>query len=125
MIFMAFLTTILVLALWLPARSNAPVIVFAALYGFTSGAFISLSPALIAQISDIKEIGIRSGTFFAFISFASLTGSPIGGALIPNDPTGRDFWKLQVFGGVVILAGSILFVAARIYIAGTNLRTKV
>ena len=58
----SFLSTILVLALWLPARGNVPYILFAAFYGFSSGAFVSLAPALIGQISDIRQIGIRIGT---------------------------------------------------------------
>ncbi|KAI9740137.1 MAG: hypothetical protein M1818_004888 [Claussenomyces sp. TS43310] len=47
-IFMSFLTSILTLALWLPSRGNAPIIVYAILYGFASSAFISLVPAVIA-----------------------------------------------------------------------------
>ncbi len=62
MIVTSFLSTILVLALWLPARGNVPYILFAAFYGFSSGAFVSLAPALIAQISDIRQIGVRTGT---------------------------------------------------------------
>jgi MFS family permease len=125
MIFMVFLSTILIFAFWIPSTTNAPLIVFSALYGFSSGAFVSLGPALIAQISEIHQIGARTGTSYIVSSIAVLTGSPIGGALIPNDPKGRGFWKLQVFGGVVMLAGSILFVAARIYIGGLNPRKKV
>lgn len=62
MIVTSFLSTILVLALWLPARGNVAYILFAAFYGFSSGAFVSLAPALIAQISDIRQIGVRTGT---------------------------------------------------------------
>ncbi|KAJ5662477.1 MFS transporter asaE [Penicillium maclennaniae] len=43
MIIFSFMSGILVLALWLPSRSNAPAIVFSALYGFGSGAFVSLA----------------------------------------------------------------------------------
>ncbi|KAL8807126.1 MAG: hypothetical protein Q9200_004792, partial [Gallowayella weberi] len=57
MIATSFLSTILVLGLWLPARGNIPYILFAAFYGFSSGAFVSLAPALVAQISDIRAIG--------------------------------------------------------------------
>ncbi|KAF6219295.1 hypothetical protein HO133_005120 [Letharia lupina] len=39
-----------------------PYILFAAFYGFSSGAFVALAPALIAQISDIRQIGVRTGT---------------------------------------------------------------
>ncbi|KAL3426234.1 monocarboxylate permease-like protein [Phlyctema vagabunda] len=102
---------IIVLGLWLPARGNAPNIVFAALYGFSSGAWVAMGPALIAQISPIREIGIRSGTMFACISIAALTGNPIGGALISHD-NGK-FEYLQIFCGVVMAAGAVGFVASR------------
>jgi MFS family permease len=124
-VFMAYLTSILILALWLPSSSNAPLLVFATLYGFSSGAFVSLGPALIAQISKIQEIGICTGTYFAVISFASLTGNPIGGSLISSHQTGRSFWKLQVFGGVVMVVGSTFILMARFRLAGLNPYTKV
>ena len=37
-----YLTTILVLALWITSKSNAPIIVFAAVFGFTLGTFVSM-----------------------------------------------------------------------------------
>ncbi|GAD94803.1 hypothetical protein PVAR5_3432 [Paecilomyces variotii No. 5] len=124
MIFMTYFSAIVVLAIWLPSRSNAPAIVFSALYGFGSGAFVSLGPAVIAQISDVREIGIRNGTFFALISIAALTGNPIGGALAPNVISGS-FTKLQIFCGVVQLAGATFFVIARVYIGGPKLNKRL
>lgn len=100
MIVTSFLSTILVLALWLPARGNVPYILFAAFYGFSSGAFVSLAPALIAQISDIQQIGVRSGSMFMVISVAVLCGNPIGGALIAAEKA--SYLHLQIFCGVSI-----------------------
>lgn len=112
---MMILTTIgssaLVLALWLPSRGNVPIITFAGFYGFFSGAFVSLGPALVGQISEIRQIGVRIGTLYAFVSIAALTGSPIAGALVTRDD-GRFEW-LQVFCGVAMVVGTALFIAAR------------
>lgn len=119
----AYLSAILVLALWIPARGNVPIILFSTFYGFSSGAFVSLAPALIAQISDIRQIGMRTGTMFAVISVAALTGSPIGGALQVRE--GGKYLYLQVFCGVMMLAGSTVFVLARVSLGGLGLRTKV
>lgn len=121
MIIFSYFSGILVLALWLPSRGNAPAIVFSALYGFGSGAFVSLAPALVAQISDLREVGVRNGTNFTIISFAALTGTPIGGALVPN-VLKDSYTKLQVFAGVVMVAGASLFVVARIVVGGFNLK---
>ncbi|KAJ5814699.1 hypothetical protein N7474_006476 [Penicillium riverlandense] len=120
LILTTFLSAILVLALWLPARGNVPAIIFSALYGFSSGAFVSLAPAVVAQISDLREVGVRNGTFFAVISFAALTGTPIGGALVPDVLHGS-YTKLQIFCGVVIFAGATFFVAARTVVGGFKL----
>lgn len=40
---------------------------------------MSLAPALIAQISDIRQIGVRTGSMFMVVSVAALVGTPIGG----------------------------------------------
>jgi MFS family permease len=103
-IVMCFFPGIIVLALWLPATANITLIIFAALYGLGSGAFVSLIPAMIAQISDTREIGLRVGIEFAIISVAALVSNPIGGAFIDHDH-GR-FRALQIWCGVVLLAGS-------------------
>ncbi|PYH35020.1 MCT family MFS transporter [Aspergillus neoniger CBS 115656] len=117
MILMTLASGILVLALWLPSTGNAPAIVFSALYGFTSGTVVSLAPALVAQISEIREIGVRSGTYFCIVSFAALTGTPIAGALLP-DPLGGSYTKLFVFCAVVMLAGTGFYCAAKGRIVG-------
>lgn len=111
MIITTAFSAIIVLALWLPSAANAPIIVFCMLYGFSSGAFVSMGPALIAQISPIREIGVRSGTFFLCVAFAGLTGNPIGGALVAHD--GGNFTYLQIFCGVAMAAGALGYVASR------------
>lgn len=123
MVFMAYFSAVIVLALWLPAKSNAPIIVFAVLYGFGSGAIVSLIPALIAQISDIRKIGVRNGTIFAIVSVAALVGNPIGGALLAQ--ANGSFVHAQIFCGVVMVAASTCFVFSRYTLAGWNPMTKV
>ncbi|TVY42760.1 Fujikurins efflux protein [Lachnellula occidentalis] len=120
MIVTSAFSAIIVLGLWLPSSGNAPILVFSALYGFSSGAFVSLAPSLIAQISPIREIGVRTGTFFLCVSFAGLTGSPIGGALLTQD--NGEFHDLQIFAGVTMVAGTILFAASRWVQCGFSLK---
>lgn len=117
------LTAILILGLWIPADSNAGQLVFAPLFGFSSGAAIGLTPALLAQISPIREIGVRTGTAFAAGSIAALTGAPIGGELIARDHGG--FLYLQLFSGCTCLLGCFVLMLARIRIGGTGVMTKV
>ena len=120
---LCFLSGILILGLWLPAKANLPIIFFAALYGFSSGAFVSLSPSAIAQISDVRKIGVRTGTFFAIISIAALFGSPIGGALVIDD---KGAYKiLQIYAGIMILGGATVLLIARMMLSGPRLVVKV
>jgi MFS family permease len=113
-------SAIIVLALWLPSKGNAPIIVFSALYGFSSGAFVSLAPSLIAQISPIREIGIRSGTYFLCVAVGGLTGNPIGGALISRDD--GNFLYLQIFCGVTMAVGSAIYLGSRWVQCGFKLK---
>ena len=66
--------------------SPAPPIVLAILYGFFSGAYVSLSsPALISLANSHTEIGARIGMGFLVTSFAALTGK----LLVFSGPTHR------------------------------------
>jgi MFS family permease len=123
MIIFNTLTFILIFALWIPTTGNVGELIFAPLFGFTSGAAIGLTGALIAQISPVREIGLRSGMVFAAGSLGALTGAPIGGQLITEN-NGK-FLYMMCFGGSCCAAGSILFIVARINIAGTTLKKKV
>lgn len=113
------------LALWIPAsHSSAAIVVFTALFGFASGGFVSLMTPLIAQISDIRQIGTRTGTAMAVMSFGGLTGSPIAGAIV--EAQGGEYIGLQLFCGCCMLAAVLAYVGARwAQVRGLELRTKV
>ena len=79
------------------------------LYGFFSGAYVSLlSPALIAFATSHTEIGLRVGMGFLVISIPALVGTPIIGALL--DAYG--FYAPTIWSGVMILSGCCLLVFA-------------
>ncbi|RMD39763.1 hypothetical protein DV735_g5370, partial [Chaetothyriales sp. CBS 134920] len=56
MVLITGLTAIFTLAIWIPAKSEAGLVTFAALYGFTSGSFVALIPAVVAQLSPTAEL---------------------------------------------------------------------
>ncbi|KAF6806043.1 monocarboxylate permease-like protein [Colletotrichum sojae] len=123
MIFITFISAAFCLCLWIPGKSNAAIIVFLIGFGFSSGGFISLAPALIAQISDIRQIGVRTGTAFAIQSFGALTGSPIAGAIVGSQ--GGSYLGLQLFCGFAMLASVGVFFAARTTQVGFQLKKVV
>jgi predicted MFS family arabinose efflux permease len=50
------------------AHSTLAVMIFAVVYGFTSGAFISLVAPCVAQVSEKDEVGSRIGGLYSIIS---------------------------------------------------------
>jgi len=109
LIFMTFGTGVLVFALF-GVTTVAGVVVFAILYGFFSGAVLSLfSPAIASLSRDVSEIGVRMGLAYFVTSFSYLTGPPIAGALLNN---GTHWFKPIIFSGTIMLVGvPILFMA--------------
>ncbi|KAL2862529.1 MCT family MFS transporter [Aspergillus lucknowensis] len=118
-IIVCYITGIMVLALWIPASSDQAIIAFAVLFGFFSGAYISLIAALIVQISPLREIGIRTGLVFLLASIGGLTTGPMAGRIL--DASGWD--GVKIFAGVLCLAGTTFVLAARIKLAGPGLTT--
>jgi predicted MFS family arabinose efflux permease len=120
MIVTALCCSVLIFCVWLPptaldVTSEAALTVFAVLFGFWSGAAISLTPVCIAQVSEVGEIGRRVGTTFSISSFGALVGVPIGGAIV--DASGGGYLGLVVFSGGCYVLALGAFVVAR-YVAG-------
>ncbi|KAF9228324.1 MFS general substrate transporter [Gyrodon lividus] len=85
--------------------------VFAILYGFSSGAFLTLcAPCTAALARHPNEIGIRFGVAFSLTGLGALTGAPINGALL-----GQTFpwYKPIIFSGVAVLLGFVCFAVSR------------
>ncbi|KAK3313007.1 major facilitator superfamily domain-containing protein [Apodospora peruviana] len=123
MILVTGLSAVITLALWVPGISTAAIIVFAMLFGFSSGGFISLGPTLIAQVSDIRQMGVRTGAAFAVASLGVLTGSPIAGAIVTAQD--GEFLGLKLFCGGTMFASVVVFCAARWAQVGFVLFKKV
>lgn len=120
MIFITLLSSIITLALWIPGKSTAAIIVYLIVFGFTSGGFIGLAPTIIAQISDIRKIGTRTGAAFAAQSFGGLTGAPIAGAIVAR--MDGDYLGLQLFCGLTMMASAFVFMGARYMQVGFKIK---
>ncbi|KAF8875300.1 MFS general substrate transporter [Infundibulicybe gibba] len=110
----AFLSGLSCLVFWMFTRSMVSVMLFAAVYGFFSGAFISLVTPCVAQISDIAQIGTRIGMLYTIISFPSLVGGPVAGALLVHGH--GSFTGMIAFSGSVVIAGSVLIFGSKLAI---------
>ncbi|KAH6892948.1 major facilitator superfamily domain-containing protein [Thelonectria olida] len=100
------------LALWIPAKTSSITIGYAIMFGFASGAFVSLVGALPLSVSPVPEIGYRMGVVFLVISIPALTMAPIGGAILQHAANG--WLDLKIFAGVMCLVGSAIILGSRV-----------
>ena len=109
----------MILALWIPASTAAATVVFAVIFGFSSGAYVALAAPCVVQISPFQQIGYRVGLIFLFSSIAGLTTNPIAGAILAAN---HGSWVgMKVYAGVLTLAGTTLALGARLYRTGPKL----
>ncbi|KAI9760174.1 MAG: hypothetical protein M1840_002591 [Geoglossum simile] len=88
---------------WIGIHNLAGIVVFCVLYGFFSGAIVSLPPTALVLLSpDLSVIGTRMGMCFSFAGFGLLIGSPIAGALLRSE---SGFSGPEAFGGATVVAG--------------------
>ncbi|KAL4921344.1 major facilitator superfamily domain-containing protein [Aspergillus aurantiobrunneus] len=114
-VIVCYLSGVFTLALWLPSSSNAALIAFAVLFGFFSGAYVSLLTPLVMQISPIAELGFRMGILLLAMAVGGLTTNPINGAIV-NGAGGWD--GLKVFSGILAIVGTTFVLVARVRMTG-------
>lgn len=120
-IVVCYMSGIWILALWLPASGDASLIAFAVLFGFFSGAYVSLITPLVMAISPFKELGFRTGIVLFMIAIAGLTTNPINGAIVE----GSSGWNgLKIFSGVFFLAGTTFVLVLRLRLTGWKLARR-
>ena len=118
-IVVGFLSGIWILALWIPSDGQDGIIAFAALFGFCSGAYVSLMAPLVAQISPLPEVGFRTGIVLFVSGIGGLITNPINGAILEK-PTG--WLGPKIFAGVFCMAGTVFILAARVHHTGWKIK---
>ena len=114
----------IILYCWTAVSSRGSLYAFALVYGLFAAGIQSLFPATLSSLtSDIKKTGVRMGMVFTVISFATLTGPPLAGALIQHD--GGRYLYAQIFAGTVLECGCLTLIAARISMSGLKLKVRM
>jgi len=107
---------------WIGIQSTPGLIIFAILYGFFSGAFVSLPPtALVGLSPHLRVIGTRMGMSFAISALGLLVGTPVSGAILKS--TGH-FLGPQLLAGSTILLAAACIVASRLYKVGPKFKVR-
>jgi len=109
---------------WAAVNSFDELIAFVIIYGFFANGVQSLFPATTPSLTmDLSKTGVRTGMVFSIASIACLTGPPLAGVLIQKKD--GHFLYAQMFGGAVMLAGSLTLVGARVAKTGSNLKQRM
>lgn len=121
MIVTSLFCTISCLAIWLPANGHlVPLIIFTIFFGFWSGSGVSLTPVCISQICRIEDYGKYYGTCYTMVSFGTLTGTPIAGAILSHQS--GNYSGVIWFSAIAYLVGALLFTYARVLSTGWKLK---
>ncbi|KAL2129356.1 hypothetical protein VTI74DRAFT_7905 [Chaetomium olivicolor] len=97
---------------WMAVKSPPGLYVWCCFYGMVGGGIQSLFPAGLSSLTtDIQKAGVRMGMAFTIVSFATLAGPPIAGAVITA--SGGSYYGAQAFAGATLALGTVLMAAAR------------
>jgi MFS family permease len=97
---------------WMAVKNTPGLYVWCAFYGFVAGGVQSLFPAALSSLTtDVRKAGVRMGMVFTIVSFATLAGPPIAGAIITA--SGGNYYGAQAFAGASLMLGMVFLVAAR------------
>lgn len=114
-----FLAGLMSLIIWTYARTEAAIWVFAVLYGFFGGGYLTLFPASLPQVAGFENIAAANGLLYFTNTFGYLFGTPIASAII-NTTTPANYTYAAVWGGVLMVVGGFFCLALRVLRAGWN-----
>lgn len=98
---------------WISIDNLPGITIFAILYGFFAGAYVSLIPPVLVELTpDMSVVGTWLGMMLFVSAFGLLIGSPIAGLLVKIEQ--KDFVAAQGFAGGVILLGGLSMLLALI-----------
>lgn len=114
----------LLLYCWAAVTSHAGLIAFAVVYGFFASGIQSLFPATLSSLTkDLRRVGVRIGMTFTVVSFATLTGPPLAGALVERN--GGGYLYAQMFAGTTMMCGAVVLVLARLAETGKKVTVRI
>lgn len=102
---------------WIGVHSVGSIVVFAILYGFSTGCFVSIPPTVIVSLSPhLGVVGTRMGMTFAIAGLGLLVGTPVAGKILLSS----GYVSTIAFCGTLLLTTVACFVAARLCKTGIH-----
>ncbi|KAI0105696.1 major facilitator superfamily domain-containing protein [Nemania sp. FL0031] len=104
-------------AVWLPFGTTVPgLVIFAALFGFSTGNNISITPVCVSRLCLTHHYGRYYATCYTIVSFACLIGIPIAGSIVVA--TNGEYWSLIIFTGLTQVIALAAIYAAKVASVG-------
>lgn len=109
--------------IWIACTNTGSLIVFALIFGFCSGAILSLPNVIVVTVlsPSMAVAGGRMGISFCLASLGLLVGTPVSGAILRD--TGS-YVGLQAFAAVFLMTAAVLTGVSRFYKVGAGI-TKI
>ncbi|KAI0742918.1 major facilitator superfamily domain-containing protein [Daedaleopsis nitida] len=99
------------LLIWSFVSTYAGIMTFGIMYGFVCGCFLSLSPAVSAQLYGSGRLAGLSGLMLLFNLPGNSAGAPLGGAIL--NATGGNWLAVSVYSGSLQIVGASVLLYAR------------
>ncbi|KAF9643781.1 MFS general substrate transporter [Thelephora ganbajun] len=106
--------------IWPFVTTKGPLIAIGIIYGFCSGAYVSLLPIPVVMMGDMRDAGRRTGISLTCIALGAIAGPPISGAIAQS--TGG-FKAVGYYAGSCILGAVVLLYFTKYLMVG-SLRGK-
>jgi len=106
---------------WPFATTKGSLIAIGIIYGFCSGAYVSLLPIPIMMMGEMHDAGRRTGIAMSCIALGAIAGPPISGAI---SQATHGFKAVGYYAGSCIL-GAVVFLYLTKYLMVGSLRGKV
>jgi len=106
---------------WPFVSTKGSLIAIGIIYGFCSGAYVSLLPIPVVMMGDMHDAGRRTGVFMTCIALGAVAGPPISGAIA--QATGG--YKVVGYYAGSCIVGAVAFMYFTKYLMIGSLRGKV
>lgn len=104
---------------WTGIHSVGGIVVFALLYGFSTGMLVSIPPTIIVSLSPhMGVVGTRMGMTFAIAGLGLLIGTPVAGQILLHS----GYVGTIAFCGALLLATVVWFAVARLCKTGMHFK---
>ena len=109
---------------WIDVRTFDSTIAFSVIYGTVAAGVQGMFPAALSSLTnDLRKMGVRVGMVLSIVAFACLAGPPLAGALMERDE--ESYLYAQIWGGMSLIVGALVVMAARIAGTGWEWRKKM